>query len=274
MKPPYVRRLNYLSYSSLKHFEKDPVGFYLERLGPFETRPPREPSQYPFSSSVGSAFDGLIKLALRGLVGIETDTPTRALERVDYERDKSLAMAGQMLALYAGSGALGWLLLEGPLAVEQRIDGPIDGVPCRVQIDCVLRGKVVLDWKTAGANNPASGPPSPTPGYVRLFDSREAPMEPPKAHKKAGINFEEIDEEWATQLVFGQELIGGPPAAGIDQLIVLPEGHLRVAQFRGVVGDTFRADVRARIKKAWSAIEEERVVPEGLTIAEAKALRG
>jgi hypothetical protein len=266
VKPPYVNKINYLSPSSLRMFEEDPNGFYLRRLGPKDTPVPEtmEPS---FPQSVGLSFDALVKETVAGMMGIDVPAMDETLKKIQVEPDRALGLGGRLVAHYARAGALGWLLLEGPKALEARYDGTIDGVPVRCQIDCVLRDNTPLDWKVAGANRP--GQVSPAKGYSRGFDSREPGK--PKAHKLVGIPLDEIDKDWATQMTIYSEILGVQTVA-IDQVIV-GDGYARYAQYRTTVSDKFREDVKRRLRDAWAAISEERVVDENLSVAELKALR-
>lgn len=267
LKLPYVRRVNYLSPSSLRQIEEDPVGFYLNRLGPKLEKPIAEAYPPSFPSSVGLAFDGFVKEAISGLSGIISPPLIETLNKVVVEPDRAMAMGGRLLANYAKSAALGTLLLEGPTALELRVDGSIDGVPVRAQIDCVLRGNIPLDWKVASANRP--GETSPAKGYLRCYDSRDPGN--PKQHEKFPLGIEGINEDWATQLTIYSELLGSKTVA-IDQVLV-GDVWARFAQFRTTVGDEFREKVKARLRDAWAKIVEERVVPEGLDVEELKALR-
>ena len=268
MKLPYVRHVNYLSPSALRQIEEDPVGFYLRRLGPKPETPFEEQFPPTFPSSVGLAFDGLVKECLAGLSGVVAVPPlTDTVAKVVVEPDRALAMGGRLLAHYGRSAALGNLLLEGPQALEVRVDGAIDGVPVRAQIDCVLRGNVPIDWKVAGANRP--GEVSPTKGYLRCLDSRK-PGEP-KVHALAGAPLDQVDEDWATQMCIYSELLGSK-VVGIEQVLVGAD-YARFATFRTTISDEFREKVKERLRQAWAAIVEERVVPEDLTVEELEALR-
>jgi hypothetical protein len=268
VKLPYVKKVNYLSPSSLRQIEEDPLGFYLKRMAPKPETPIEDSFPPSFPSSVGQAFDGYVKECIAGLAGVAVVPPlAETVAKVVVEPDRALAMGGRLLAHYGRSAALGNLLLEGPQALEVRVDGSIDGVPVRAQIDCILRGSIPIDWKVAGANRP--GDVSPMKGYMRCLDSRK-PGEP-VAHKLAGLPLDEIDEDWATQMTIYSELLG-TKVVGIEQVIVGPD-YARFATYRTTISDAFREKVKARLREAWAKITEERVVPEGLTVEELQALR-
>lgn len=266
MKLPYVRRVNYLSWSALRQIEEDPLGFYVRRLGP-EDRKDLEPREETFPAAVGLAFDALVKESVAGMTGVPVQTFDEGAKKVKFR--SAWGVAGKLLAHYQKTGAFGNLLLQGPQGLEVRVDGMIDGVPVRAQIDCVLRGGIPLDWKTASANRP--GKTSPAKGYQLCYDSREPGK--PKTHEKAGLLMEEIDEDWAAQLVLNAELLGTADGlVAVDQLIVC-EGYCRVAQYRTAVSGTFREKVKARLRDAWARITEEKVVDEGMSLEELRALR-
>jgi len=67
MSLPYVRSVNFLSPSSLREIEKDPIKFYLKRLGPPQYAPSKEPQTGPMA--VGTVFDAHVKTFLGHKLG-------------------------------------------------------------------------------------------------------------------------------------------------------------------------------------------------------------
>lgn len=253
---PYVRAPAYLSPNSLRQFEDEPIRFYLDRLGPEETRLPPEPQGFP--AAVGSAFDALVKRAVAEARGLVCPSLEAMLGNVQTERDRALDVARGLLRDYAACGALAAFLEQGPHQLDRDLMGvipdPVDPVPLRGILDVAVVGGV-HDWKTTGANKP--GEQSPSPGYEVFlgFDgSRKGP------HARHGEPLEALDDAWAAQVATYGWLLGfkGPIRASIDEVVV----GRGVARFRTVVSVEFQERLRERYRAAWAAIQEERVLDE------------
>lgn len=270
---PYVREVQYLSPSSLRTLEESPVEFYLQKLGPIECKPKGDEQGFP--AAVGCAFDAFVKTELAGRLKITCPPLAHLLKTVTIrdraERDRALDMGRSLLVGYEKSGALGALLAERPRDLEHHPEvcfAPGTLVPIKGQLDATFRAgrgaRLVLDWKTTGANRP--GEESPSQGYQRLFDS-EKPGVDQGPHGKAGIPFHEIPVEgprWATQLTMYSWMLGHPireRVAAIDQLIVGREGRVRVAQFRTKLTVRYQQEVRRRLLVAWDRVQTCNVVP-------------
>lgn len=264
---PYVRTIEYLSPSSLKMFESEPVNFYLRKLGPEESKPADEEQGFP--AAVGTAFDAAVKLMLSSTLGLKCPPLEEMLKKVTTEKERACAMGYSLLVGYMACGAMSALMAEGPTGVEVHPEArfaPGTRVPIKGQLDATLKMKkqkqiVIHDWKVSGANRP--GEVSPRKGYARLWDS-DTPGVARPAHKDYGIPFEEIDEHWATQLTIYGWNMGHPLKellASIDEVCVGKDGRVRVAQFRSHVGLAFQRKVKARLVSAWARIKNNDVVP-------------
>jgi len=253
---PYVRQVLHLSPSALRSLEDEPVRFYLERLGPEETKPLREPQGYP--AAVGTAFDALVKRAAAEALGLPCPSLEDMLANVETERERAVAQGSDLLADYRLCGAFELFLAQGPTHLDLVLNGTlpdaVDPIPLVGIADAVLSDEV-HDWKVKGANRP--GEDSPTPGY-ELFLGFDGTRKGP--HERHGQPLELIDPAWAAQIVTYWWLLNlpGPVQASIDE-IVCGRG---VARFRATISPNFQAALRERYRKAWSRIQEEKVVDE------------
>lgn len=254
MNLPYVRQVDYLSPSSLVSFEVEPVRFYLERCGPIEARPPREPQGFP--AAVGVAFDALVKRAVAEATGVECPPLEALLAGVEAEPERARALGADLLRAYLECGALAAFVLQGPTRLDvrltQHVPDSVDPVPILGIVDAAVAGGV-HDWKVTGANRP--GEVSPTSGYVEFlgFDgTRKGP------HARHGEPLEALNAKWASQLAtYGWLLrFSGPIAASVDEVVV----GRGVARFRATISEDFQEALRGRYRAAWAAIQEERVV--------------
>lgn len=273
---PYVRTVAYLSPSSLSLLETNPAQFYFQRLGPPELAPKREEQSYP--AAVGIAFDAMVKSRIAADRGIRCPSLDFMLNDVKVERERALAQARQLLGGYEASGAFARLLEEHPMAVA--VDGedfaPGTRVPVRTRIDCVvdIGGKCrILDWKVKGSGNP--GGQSPTPGYVRIWDT-DQPRIPFAAHPKSGLPLEQLNRDWATQLTmygWAQGLPMGEDVVGcIDEVVAWRGDRVRVASFRHPISLAFQQDVARRLVEAWRRIESREVLDPNMSLDEARVL--
>jgi hypothetical protein len=276
MSLPYVRSIPYLSPSALQMLEERPAEFYFRRLGPPEFAPPREEQSFP--AAVGIAFDAMVKERIARERGFRCPSLDFMLNEVKCERERALAVAKTLMEGYAYSGAMCRLLDEKPQAVA--VDGedfaPGTRVPVRTRIDCIVKPgmvPVIHDWKTAGANRP--GTRSPSQGYNRLWDT-DQPGVPLGAHAKSGLPLEQLDSNWATQVVMYGWAQGYPVSSeltgSIDEVIAWHGARVRVAQFRAPITVEFQLGVKARLEEAWRRIEDRRVIDPNLTLEEARVL--
>jgi hypothetical protein len=253
--------------------ETNPIEFYFRRLGPLEFAPPKEPQSFPAAS--GIAFDAYVKNWLASKCKIECPSLQYMLREVSEERDQAILLGAKLLEGYEASGALGSLQMEGikALALTHEDFAPGTNVPIQTRLDAIT-GFGVHDWKVKGAGAP--GERSPTPGYVRLYDSLKGCRTNPSPHPRAYEAFDTIDPEWATQLTMYSWAIGQPigeSLASVDEVIVGADGRVRVACFRTRITEAFQRQVRDRLIEAWALIREERVLPSEWACMTAEELR-
>lgn len=257
---PYVRALEYVSPSSLRQFEREPMAFYLQRLGPVEAKPEADPTGWP--AIVGSAFDSHIKPVIALRCGLPSRTVLELMgenaQHADYE--KAMAEGARLARAYAECGALDALLREKPTGIDYEMDDAVavGNVPVRGKPDAVLRGAVAHEFKVFGSGTPGQ---SPTAGYVRLWDSKK-PRKPTGPHRKSKVTLEHINVDWATQLVIYGLILGlRGRKVSVDQIVVGHGDQVRVAQFRTTVSAAFVRDVKRRLSACWDAVQAETVVP-------------
>jgi hypothetical protein len=285
MKAPYVRKPEYLSPSSLKQVERDPVAFYLARCGPEEARPPKE--QQIIQMCVGTAFDAFVKEA----IGKELQIPCPPLEELlkgieePSLRKDAMEIGGVLFKNYEKLGCLAALIKEGvrevdlkpertvvPGTARQLLGREMGGVPIFGYPDALLvmsdGTRVVLDWKTTTSGSPA-------PGYLRRFHSQNPMMRYEAPHERHGEPLESLSQDWADQLATYSWLLRDhvglgesfkPCHAAIDQVVYkLSEDkktviQVQVAQYRTFISGPHQVELRERYKRAWDAIQEELLV--------------
>lgn len=256
--------------------EERPAEFYFRKLGPYEYAPKPDISGYP--ACVGIAFDALVKTRLAKELGFHAPSLEFMLHEVTTERERALKSAEGYVDGYVRSGAYRRLLEECPVGVA--VDGedfaPGTQIPICTRIDCIIKPPgsvpVILDWKVKGSGTPGT---SPTPGYCRLWDT-DQPGIPFGGHPKAGLPLEELNPEWATQLVMYGWAQGYPMSAeltaAIDEVCVWHGDRVRVASFRHPISLAFQQNVKTRIEAAWRKIESREVLDPNLNIEQARIL--
>lgn len=278
-----MRTPKYLSPTSLKTFEGNPIDFYINYLA--DDRPERCPQTVPMA--VGSSFDAYCKSYLHeALFGRNVDPKfgfTNLFEaQVETQnRDRALLDGAWAFKQYKQSGALADIILElnqaiGRPTFEFDVLGAVNGYREGVTIDLEVPifGKpdvrfinregchVIYDWKVNGYYS--KGNTSPKPKYVKILDgwlfttaknSRNHNMAHPdtiiREYKgmRIGSHFlEEVDPEWADQLATYAWLMGEPVGSetivGIDQLCCADSGTQYLPMIRV-------AQHRARISENW-----------------------
>lgn len=273
---PYVRTVQYLSPSSLRQLETNPAEFYFRRLGPQEFAPKPEEQSYP--AAVGIAFDAIVKFEVAKQRAIRCPSLDYMLNDIKKDKDEVVKHAQQLFDGYKRSGAFARLLEEKPVGVA--VDGedfaPGTRVPVRTRIDCIVDyggRQRILDWKVKGSNNPGSA--SPTQGYLRTWDT-DQPGIPTPAHSKSGLPLEELNPEWATQLVMYGWAQGYPITADlvgcIDEVVAWHGDRVRVANFRHPISVAFQQNVKTRLEDAWNKIQSREVLDPNMTIEQARIL--
>lgn len=268
---PYVRRPKYISPSALWLYEKDPLAYYFQYLGPPELKPKRDPQTEPMA--VGSAFDYMVKAYLAARLGQRFNLKIE--ESVEKQHLNAsgpvMVLAAQLFQTYMLSPASEQILEAGLSSVETAYardlepvhigygEVPIHGKPdAAFNEDGIVR---ILDWKVTGAlcKNPAS----PHAGYKHLWTEDNKDVGP---HKRWAECLGSLNSYWATQLtIYGWllgRLVGEPIHVAIDQIVVRGDKPPVIAQIRTTVTRDFTVSVMARIQDLWDKILAEEVVDE------------
>lgn len=280
-----MRKLQYLSPTSLALWEKDREQFYLEYL--CELRKKRMPQTAPMA--VGSAFDAYVKSYLHEkLIGKDPKFEFQSLFEAQVEphnRTQSLEDGKTVWEHYQRHGALVDILkdLEGCLGkpkFETSIEGYVDAVTIKVgavpflgKPDIYFLTKdgvrIIFDWKVNGFYSNYNI--SPKPGYVRCLPKRDPHKDAfVMSHQGYNINvkspLDDIDESWAAQLsiyawLLGNE-VGSKYVVAIDQVCCTKkydQRDIRIAQHRALVNEKFQYDLFSRAHSAWYSIQGEHI---------------
>jgi len=246
---PYARTPEYISYSSLTKWERDPLGYYFDKCAP-EEYSTRTSYSNP-AMRVGSAFDTQVKAAL--------GAPVEHKDHIDEEARElgELAYRG-----YISSGAFeelpGGVVAEPARHEVARADWkgiPIAGYPDARWENQDSRG--VLDWKTSGAYSAERK--LPRGDFFKVWNSDGMSIE--------GCEYplHEIDSKWAAQLCFYGVLEGFVEdfKACVDQILLEAGSDLVVvARYAGPIVGEFADSVYARCARLWKAIQNHDVIDE------------
>lgn len=294
-----MRKIQYLSPSSIDQFDKNETEFYLKYLA--DEKPPRFPQNKAMAA--GSVFDAYCKNYLHERLFGKGNDPKYGLDALietqvekhlwDWAREQGPYLFGQ----YQASGALADLFTElsaaqGDIKMEIEVRGTVDGqreASTRTIGSVVLLGKpdltfinktgafVVYDWKVSGYDS--KNAPSPMQGYLRL---RSAGKVNHGQHKKCtpmlvkgvminiGAMLEEFNVGWARQLaIYGwlcNQPIGSDFIVGIDQIVAdksKPNADgfpsIRVAEHRCCVGRAFQSLVFDRACEIWEIVHSNHI---------------
>ena len=293
-----MRKIEYLSPSSIAKFEESVENFYLQYLA--ENRPPREPQNQ--AMSIGSAFDAYCKSYFHDkLFGKNhTDSNRFAFDTIfdaqveEVNRDWARLHGKHAFEQYRSSGALLNLLTEPQTAktdprfefdVRGAVNGYRDALSTKLG-EVVLLGKpdaaftnrdgnhIILDWKVNGWCS--NWPTSPMPGYVNLRDSYGknygphkdcVPYEIGSLTVNIGCFLEHHKDDWARQLsIYGWlvgEPIGGDFIVAIDQLVCKPQTGgipaVRVAEHRLRIHGSFQMKVFDRACEIWDIVHSDHI---------------
>jgi hypothetical protein len=240
-----VRKLSYLSPTSIGLFRKDKDAFYKRYLA--DARHPPEP-QTP-AMALGSAFDFLIKTHI-GAAGED-----------DFEhKDTVMPIAELMLAKYLKTG-LPALALELDLAKVDLLasiigeimtaSGP---VPLKGKPDLHFAGAeahFVLDWKVNGYFSASC---SPYKGFLSRDGGVSHKEAVPIRYKGFMINgthpFDTVRTDLADQLaIYGWLTAGDTPTVyGIDQIL---GSKMEVCRYRGIITEAYKVRLRSEIALIW-----------------------
>ena len=282
-----MRKLRYLSPTSVAQFYANREEFYLQRLS--ESPPDRLPQTQPMS--IGSAFDAYVKNYLHKKLYGESDAfALRPLfeKQVDKQHWPWAWENGKyVFESYKRSGALAALMVElekagSTIRFEGKVEGNIpcagipDGIPMLGYPDMDFRlpdgQTVVLDWKVNGYCGKART--SPKPGYINVTDGWEgkptrtsgSPHGTALVLQQHGLminvatTLDQIDLGWGSQVAIYSWLIGAEVGhdiiVGIDQLVSCGANgankpKIRVARHRYYLKAEFQLALLATIKKCW-----------------------
>lgn len=275
-----IRKIEYLSYSSFKLFEKDPEGFYRRYLS--HNRPPRDPQNHYMA--IGSAFDAFVKADLhKEFVGTNDPEYTAdALFEKQVEsqcRDRARQDGKILYARYIKLGAMKSLRdemkgcinpgFETSITAELEITRLPGGIPVLgkpdVQYISATGARVIHDFKCQGFYSKAA--PSPYSGYIRMFsgDKDHGTMHKsamPRMHKGHTINgnapLHLHCSDWAEQLtIYAWSLgcqVGDDYILSIDQILSNSQkGYSRVAKHAGICTDEWQNKFYNRLHRCWQA---------------------
>lgn len=274
-----MRKLKYLSPSSLSCWEKDHDEFYIKYLA--DNRPDRSPQE--IYMSVGSAFDAYVKAELYYKLFGKKD-PAFEFEALfesqveEHNRDDALRDGEYLLQCYKFCGAYSELeedLLASPEEpqFETTVQGEVNGVELLGKPDCLYHSpsgvKVILDWKVNGFYSSRSI--SPAKGYKLVRDCWEGKQSRTNGrnhkdytptmlkdveHSKNPMEF--TNKDWADQLatyawLTGIEVGDGNFISRIDQLAcgIGDPKKIRCAHHITKVSKDWQEFLAGRLKNCW-----------------------
>jgi hypothetical protein len=268
-----MRKLEYLSPSSLRTFEEDPERFYIYYLA--DAHPPRDPQTKPMS--IGSAIDARIKAEL------EPTFDLRELfeDQVEpHNRDWAWPKSAELFEAYKASGALADLKREIQSSIIQpryefKVIGNVsvagvvaDSVPVMGKPDLYYvtedNLRVILDFKVNGFC--AARKTSPKKGYIKIRpgggEHKDAYCED---YRGVIINvahpFEDIDSTWADQFTtYGWQLGADEFVVGVEQFVCAGGEQVagsRFASHRGKVGVEHQKTLARRYVRAWEIVNSD-----------------
>jgi hypothetical protein len=287
-----MRKIEYLSPSSIGVFNHDPREFYLRYLS--DDRPERMPQTQPMS--IGSAFDAFVKSHLHiSLFGVDND-PKYALDALfeaqveEQHRDWARQHGAYVFDQYRQTGALADLMLELKKAQSPRFEfevrgavhGYREGVQAKIA-NVTFLGKpdvsfvsaegrlIILDFKVNGYCSQTTS--SPMGGYVRMRAAGKTNFGQHKDCKPMMIDgmlintdryLEDYNKTWAAQLAIYGWLCGNPVGktaiVAIDQISCSPGGVLpsiRVAEHRIQIGASFQQKLFDRACEIWEIVHSD-----------------
>jgi len=280
-----MRKLKYLSFSSLRVFESDREQFVMEKLA--DVRAPREPQG--MAAAVGSGFDAKVKAELGEALFGKGWNPAFEFEplfekQVDTQH-RDWAMGASLFAFdrYVESGAYADLLVvlekaQSPPEFEFTAEATVHGVPLLGKPDCRFIHEagfcVILDWKVMGFASKSGTSPTKyyqlcRDGYTAVKQSRSHGC----AHKGYvpldyqgfeinAASMEEAKSMYADQIsiyawVSGGE-VGDDVVAAIDELVCRPGDTaplIRVSNLRARISMVYQYALLHRIMACWEAID-------------------
>lgn len=286
-----MRRIEYLSPTSLSIFYKDQMEFYLSYCA--TNRPPRFPQTRPMA--VGSAFDAYVKSHLHEILfgkNVDQRFEFQTIFEAQVEqqnRDWAKIHGKYCFEKYKESGALADLLSELKTAVgkpyfeiemrgivesvRESTEVNISGIPLLGKPDLFFIHKngthIIHDFKVNGYCGSKST--SPMKGYVRMRGPNIHAM-----HKdcfpvslagfqiNGAMNLEDGNKDWAQQLaIYGWlcgETVGSDFVTAVDQLACSYNGEfplIRVAEHRLKVSGKFQIELFKKIQHVWDIVNSD-----------------
>ena len=292
-----MRKIEYLSPSSINQFRKNLDEFYLKYLA--ETRSPKFPQDKPMS--VGSAFDAYVKSFLHEHVFGKDKDPkfdfTTLFEKQvePQNRDFAILAGKHAFESYKKYGALADLLVDigksiGKPRFELEVTGIVNGYREGMTMSksgVTLLGKpdmfwinqeglyATLDWKVNGWMTKAS----PMPGYINIRPGNVPHKDCwPVMYKGARVNnraeFHHLNQDWAEQLTIYSWLCGVPVGeefvAAIDQLVCknlvgqpsTDQVDVRIAQHRLLIRPEYQWKLFEEIQNIWEIVRSPHIFRE------------
>ena len=263
----YVRPLEYFSASSYTQFCENPIEFYIQRLGPQDLAPQREPQNQAMAAGIG--FDEAVKAVL------ENRAPVWGCVEIP-EREEMIRKSIKLAQSYISVGAMGQVIADmgvlGGCEVEVTGVAPGTDVPLRGFVDLVMNPTwletCALDWKVYGGGTPMRQR-SPNKGYCRRWTTEGLVTGKKERHALCDEPFETWNEKWARQLAIyawllnpqDQFIVRRPGA--IDQ-VTYSRGLVTFTQYRGWISVEFQEKLRDGLVSGWETVINERVVDSGL----------
>lgn len=275
-----MRKMSYLSPTSITKFYEDQAGFYLNYL--LDERPPKEPQTDPMA--LGSAFDAYVKSYLyERIYGKDHDPRFGVLALFEkqvepHARDRAREAATIVFAEY--QAPLKMLLKElnesvTPPRFEFDLENTVEyngkSVPLLGKPDLFythkMGARIILDWKVNGYYSKSGV--SPKAGYIRIWEkgtlSGHHQMACPSKFKGMFINIASpmnmVDLSWAQQLsvymwLCGEDVGSEDCITAIDQVVCRP-GNVRFAEHRAKVQKDFQVTIFDKAVKAWEIINSD-----------------
>jgi hypothetical protein len=299
---PVDKRPYYLSYSSLKKYEKMPMNYYLERIAP--NPKPREPQGR--AASAGSAFDYFVKIDLMKKKG-RLESLRETLLGGMYSEEEKAKYAGRSVQdiLWctnveeqnrAEAGPVGKGLFEAyaqcgfysadmfkDIEIHKKFVLTVDlqeqrvVVPIVVKMDATLMNpEIPHDWKVKGFVSQAS----PSQGYKECWKLENGRMLNVGCHDKyrKGMDMSEVNPDYADQLATYGWAMGfpvGTPFYGSIHEIVIRESGVRICVYEGVISPMMQSSLAERYARAWTDIRSGKFLenlPQDLKLCEYLAM--
>lgn len=281
-----MRKMEYLSPSSISKFESDRVTFYTRYL--CENRTERPP-QIGFMA-VGSGFDAFTKHQIHRDIFGEAATKGGQYDRdkifenqvEDHVRDMARERAEDLFQQYVESGAYGSLLsdiVKSPYAPEMEftVRGDVEGVPLLGKPDLRYITKegvhIICDWKVNGSTSKTGA--SPFKGYSICRDTYDSTTNgnchktfSPVQYKDVIHDLATLEQKcdyWADQLAIYSWLLG--EKVGSENFVVRMEQiacrnvktrdlpRAKFATHMNKISNCYQQEVLARACECWSVIK-------------------